>query len=209
MSSSFSEERLELGYDYGATGGPEFKTVITTVQSGFEHRNIMWSGRSRGSWDVGERKVIKSKLVYLRDFFRTHKGRGIGFRIKDWSDYEAKGSISISSSTTSFQLLKRYDPDPDDSSSLIDDRKIIKPVEDTFSFMKNNNDISSDCAVSTSTGVVTLSGAALGDGTINFSGEFDTPVRFDTDKFTSEFLATDDKEYVFFISSIPIIEIMI
>lgn len=203
MIPSFSEERLELGYDYGATGGPEFNVEVTEVSSGHENRNILWAGRSRGSWDVGGRNVIKTQLEYLRDFFRSHRGKGVGFRIKDWSDHEVSGTLILSPGQTTLQIIKKYT-----SGSVINSRDIKKPVANSFTFLIDSVECTS-CMLDITTGIVTLPAAATGGEEFKYSGEFDTPVRFDSNKFTAEFLATDDNESVFFVSALPIIEIMI
>ena len=49
---------------YGARGGPEFKTRVVTLASGFEQRNIDWE-RARGRWtiDTGAGRFAADVLV--------------------------------------------------------------------------------------------------------------------------------------------------
>ncbi len=90
----FAEQKLELGYDYGAVGGMRFKTTIIKKGDKQEQRNVDW-WLPLGRWQLGERTLLESdveginEVIELRDFHADRKGSKQGFRFKDWSDYKA------------------------------------------------------------------------------------------------------------------------
>lgn len=273
---SFIEERLDVGYDYGETGGPGFDTDIVELSSGHEHRNANWSD-ARGEWELGERNINKADKDYLLSFFRAVHGRAIGFRFKDWQDFEADGESLDPDGTPTVQLRKTYTLAGEDQV-----REIHKPVDDSVTMKRDGSDYTPS-SVDTETGVVTLEkdsdldiadvtaaspaavqteddhGLSTGDviyitGTgldeiddqawtitvtdddtftlddsdtsdtdgadngsvekyvqpdedLTWSGEFDVPARFDIDRFQARFVGTDDREYVYALSTLPVVEI--
>ena len=89
----FTEEKLELGYDYGAVGGMRFKTTIIKKGDKQEQRNVDW-WLPLGRWQLGERTLYQSdvqgidEVAQLQEFHSNRKGSKQGFRFKDWSDYK-------------------------------------------------------------------------------------------------------------------------
>ena len=77
------EEIIDLGYDFGTLGGPSFSTGIKANGAEFELRKSYWES-SLGSWDIGDRLLIRSELDYLIRLFRVCRGMAIPFRFKDW-----------------------------------------------------------------------------------------------------------------------------
>lgn len=120
----FHEVLLELDFDYGQVGGAEFDTVIETTASGREYPTPRWS-EARGKWQVGQRGVLKSELDYLIAFFRLRRGRYYGFRMKDWSDFEATDQAVTLDGSPTAQLVKRYQ-----DVAAFEDRIIKKPNAD-------------------------------------------------------------------------------
>lgn len=114
----FAEERLELGFDYGAEGGPEFATDIVVMASGHEARNQNWS-QARGRWQAGERIIGRAKKDYLLAFFRARRGRLQGFRFKDWSDWYAVDEPLAVTGGPAAQLIKAYQSGADADIRLI------------------------------------------------------------------------------------------
>jgi uncharacterized protein (TIGR02217 family) len=76
-------EVIDLGYDFGTLGGPSFSTGIKANAAEFELRKSRWDS-SLGSWDIGDRLLIRSELDYLIRLFRVCRGMAIPFRFKDW-----------------------------------------------------------------------------------------------------------------------------
>ena len=212
---AFAEVRLDTGYIiYGTSGGPMFSTGVVEVYSGSESRNSNWL-YAKGRWDYGERKVLEPEYVSIRNFFRARKGKAIGFRLKDWTDYKDEGNgilglTGLADGTVGpFQLVKKYS-----SGSDIDKRLIIKPVSGTVSLYDNGSLISpANYTLDTTTGKVTFSVAPTNGHTLTWVGEFDVAVRFDTDELKSRFdaavISTPGvvKSGVFYLFSLPIVEV--
>lgn len=184
---AFDEIRLPDDVERGAQGGPEFKTTILPLSSGFEKRNQDWSTQ-RGMWDVSYGIQSKDDLKDLIKFFYARRGRARGFRFKDWSDFEmVNQAIGIGDSTTGsdgnadFQIYKRYT-----SGSIDYDRVITKPVDLTVVVKVNSTTKIEDThySVDYATGIITFisPNRPTTGQTVNVACEFDVPVRFDTDK---------------------------
>lgn len=216
MSADFEEVRLEGSLIIeGAIGGPQFSTDVIVVRSGREKRNVNWS-QSRGRWELGERQIDTAELHHLVGFFRARQGRAQGFRWKDWADYQAtntpltrngvttQGQLGdgTGGEGTSYQLNKIYT-----SGSTTTTRKITKPTG-TISVYKNGVLQSSGYTLATTTGIVTFSVAPGGGDTLLWAGEFDVPVRFDTDEFRTRFdvVRVSDGEALHWLMSLPIVE---
>lgn len=155
----FVEERLDLGVDTGAEGGPEFSTDITEVLSGFEARNVNWSD-ARGRWDIGDRTLLRPELDTLLAFFRARRGQAVGFRFKDWADFSADTSTGLlgtgaGTGLPSYQMFKRYT-----SAGENQDRVIKKPVASSISIYKNNAALASGWSLDDTSGLVTFSATA-------------------------------------------------
>jgi uncharacterized protein (TIGR02217 family) len=217
MSADFEEVRLEANLIiYGAVGGPRFSTDVIVVRSGREKRNVNWS-HSRGRWELGEREIDTAELHSVGGFFRARQGRAQGFRWKDWADYQAtntpltrngvttQGQLGdgTGGEGTAYQLNKIYT-----SGATTTTRKITKPVSGTIQVYKNGILQSSGYTLDTITGVVTFTVAPGGADTLLWAGQFDTPVRFDTDEFRSRFdvVRTSDGEAIHWLMSLPIVE---
>lgn len=204
---AFSEVRLDMGVDYGATGGPMFNTTIVALTSGYEKRNINWS-KSRGRWQLGERCVNSAEKDELISFFHARQGRAHGFRFKDWSDFRATGQTIGSGDTvkTQFQLTKTY------SSAGVDYvRDIIKPVNGTVVVYIDGVKQLSGWSVDITTGVITFTNPPGNGVIVTADFEFDIPVRFDTDRFDVRFDAyrESDGEALFWLSSLPVVELRV
>jgi len=71
---------------FHAQGGPGYSTTVVSVQSGAEQRNSLWDeGLMR--WDVGHVPMTLTKYGPLIAFFRGVKGKAIGFRFQDFTDF--------------------------------------------------------------------------------------------------------------------------
>lgn len=156
---AFVEERLDLGVDTGAEGGPEFSTDITEVLSGFEARNVNWSD-ARGRWDIGDRTLLRPELDTLLAFFRARRGQAVGFRFKDWADFSCDTSTGIlgtgvGTGFPTYQLTKRYS-----NAGEHQDRAIRKPVAATVNVYKNAALQGTGWTLDSSTGIVSFSATA-------------------------------------------------
>jgi uncharacterized protein (TIGR02217 family) len=199
---SFVEERLVLCIDYGARGGPSFDTGVVTTRSGMDYRNVNWP-EAKGRWEVGNQVVTKEELKLITDFFHRRRGAAIGFRWKDWSEYELTRVPMVQISPVEYQVVKLYGADDVDKYQV----EIEKVVPGSVQLIANNTPLIFGWSVSSSTGRVKLDTPATGD--LLITCEYDKKVRFDVDTFETEFNAFDDytKQALYTISSIPIIEL--
>jgi uncharacterized protein (TIGR02217 family) len=173
---AFSEIRLPARLGFGSSGGVERRTDIVTLGSGFEQRSTPWAdGRRRYLIGGGVRAL--EEAVELIAFFEARRGRLYGFRFQDFSDYAAADQPigTGDGATTVFQLFKTYG---DAAGAYV--RPIIKPVAGTVSVAVAG--VAAPFTVDTTTGLVTLAAAPASGQAITAAFQFDTPVRFDTDR---------------------------
>jgi len=175
---SFVEVQFPADISYGSSGGPEYSTDIVETFSGYEQRNINWS-QSRAKYNATHGVKTPEQLEELIRFFRARQGRAIGFRFKDWTDYQATAqNIGTGDDIeTDFQMVKRYT-----NGSVTVTRIINKPVDN--SVLKIYLDAAlqmSGYTVDFSTGIVTFDTPPGVDVVVTAEFEFDVPVRFDTD----------------------------
>tara|TARA_B100001123_G_C15336700_1_gene1033125 strand:+ start:2672 stop:3271 length:600 start_codon:yes stop_codon:yes gene_type:complete len=175
---SFVETQFPTDISYGASGGAMFSTDIVETFGGHEQRNINWSA-ARGQWNVAHGVKSETQLAALIAFFRARRGRAIGFRFKDWSDYRAANQvIGIGNGILkSFQLVKSYS-----SGGVTVDRVITKPVAGTIHVFKDGVEQASGWSVDAATGIVTFTSTPANNAIISATFEFDVPARFDTDQ---------------------------
>jgi uncharacterized protein (TIGR02217 family) len=202
--SFFETPRFPERIAYGASGGASFTTMVVRTESGAEQRTAMWSYPLH-QWDVSQGVKSATDFAAVRGFFLAAKGRLHGWRFKDWSDYTAshtgdeKGIVTALTATT-FQAWKRYT-----SGSNTQDRKIVKPVTSTMEIKVSG--IVTAFTVDTTTGIVTIATAPAA-ANVTWSGEFDVPMRFDTDKLDARLIGrTGSKGLLAEWSAIPITEL--
>ena len=188
---SFHETRFPVSISLGAHGGPERRTDVVVLGSGFEERNTRWA-HSRRVYNAGYGVKSLDDLHAVIAFFEERRGRLHGFRWKDHADWKscAPGATpagidqSIGTgdgSRAQFPLLKRYG-----SLYAPYDRPITKPVAGTLkvAVAGSPRTAGTDFDVDATTGLVTFRTAQIpvAGATITAGFEFDVPVRFDTDK---------------------------
>lgn len=182
---------------YATTGGPRYSTTIATTKAGFERRNADWT-TPLGKWDIGERQVTLADLGDLLHFFHARKGRFEAFRFKDFADYRVDiGNCAlISLRNGAYQLAKAYGGTV---------RRITKPVIGSVRVLDINGAVL-DCHIDYSSGVVSQ---VVGEPA-SWEGEFDVAVRFDSDDFKHRFdhFDRDTKMGIFYVSSMPVVEVL-
>jgi uncharacterized protein (TIGR02217 family) len=188
---------------FWASGGAGFNTSVITLNSGFEQRNVNWAA-SRGRWDIsnGLRKPQDTAAVIA--FFRAMQGKAHGFRFKDFNDYTAtvaEGTFEATVITGLIRTVKKYQ-----AGALFSTRRINK-LTTVFNLYKSGvlQSFPSQYIYDVDQGFVQPVGfTTIGDYT--WSGEFDVPVRFDTDYMQGEREAQGGF-YVW--QSIPIVELRV
>jgi uncharacterized protein (TIGR02217 family) len=206
----FHNVRLSVDVERGAQGGPRFKTTLFSLSSGAEKRNIDWE-RVKSAWELGFGVTNRVEFQAIIEFFYAREGMAHSFRFKDWSDYTIAQQVigATDGSTTDFQLYKRY------SSGGIDyDRVIEKPLASGVQAWVNGlaqtvvydtAPTAIEVSITTLTGVVVLGAthAATSGLDIEIAGDFDVPVRFDTDQLDTNMLFFDAGS----IPNFPIVEV--
>lgn len=180
----FHDVQLSEEIERGAQGGPEFRTTVLELSSGFEQRNINWS-RTRGSWDISYGLDKKSNQEQVLAFFYARQGKAHTFRFKDWTDFEIGTTtpevvqeIAVGDAVEDrFQIIRRYS-----SGGFIFDREITRPVVGTVRVFLDSVEQVSGFTVDNSTGVVDFTVAPGVSVSVGIICEFDNPVRFDTDR---------------------------
>ena len=191
----FAEVQFPSEISYGSKGGPVFSTEIITSFSGHEQRCINWA-YARSRYDIGSGIKTEEQWHQLIAFFRARRGRAIGFRYKDWSDYRAINQvIGIGDGkATQFQLIKTYKSDSDyyeelpGSSHIFYRREIKKPIKNNiFAIYFNSRKIETETEtegiywIDFTTGIIEFASPPSQGASITADFEFDVPVRFDTD----------------------------
>lgn len=185
---SFHEVRLPARLAFGSTGGVERRTEIVTLGSGFERRSTPWA-QGRRRYLIGANLRSLDDMAALTSFFEARRGRLYGFRFRDFADFKSCAPGASMNATdqvlgqgdgarTGFMLLKRYGAD-----QVAPERRIAKPVEGTVRVAVGGiEQPEGTFAVDHTTGTVTLEEAPGAGVAVTAGFEFDTPVRFDTDR---------------------------
>jgi uncharacterized protein (TIGR02217 family) len=205
---AFHEARFPAGISFGSSGGPERKTEIVTLGSGFEERNAIWANSQR-RYDVGYGVKTLDDIHAVIGFFEARLGRLYGFRFKDFSDFKScapnadvtPADCALGTgdgSTTQFALRKTYQSG---AGSWV--RPIKKPVDGSVRVALNGVEQTTGWSVDTVTGLVTFSAAPESGVSVQAGFEFDVPVRFDSDSLSINLASFRTGE----IPSIPIVEI--
>ena len=184
------EIRFPTDIAYGSKGGPGYSTVISQTASGYESAILNWS-KSRHRYNVAYGERTQAQLEAVLAFFHAVRGRGYGFRFKDWADYKSCADSATptatdqaigtgNGATATFQLYKLYSYGGETYS-----RPITKPVSGTVKVAVAGvaKTITTHFTVSTVTGIVTFTAGNIPTTgqAITAGYEFDVPARFDSD----------------------------
>lgn len=182
----FNESRLLDCVAYGSEFGQEFNTRITELRSGHERRNINWTA-PLGRYSVIYQNLKEADHVLVKAAHMASHGSAIPFRFKDWSDFQAANQQigTGTGSAQTLQLVKRY---PFGPIELV--RQIKKPViAQIFEDGQPAN-----ATVNMNAGVVTITAAP--GSIITWTGEFDVPVRFDSDRLDCQPVARTGGRFI-------------
>ncbi len=180
LEYSFMERSFPTCVSFGSQGGPGFKTSVFTFDSGITADSIDWE-RMRARYEATFENATPAEVEEVENFFYGMRGKAIGFRYKDWSDYQISNqNVGVGTGTaTTFQIFKRYQ-----SGQNIFDRIIKKPVIassqislDGVSLLEGSDYFMVDSEGQIAFPTPPASGAIIRIDYI----EYDVPVRFDTD----------------------------
>lgn len=185
---AFHEVRFPASLSFGSVGGPERRTEIVTLASGFEERNTPWA-HSRRRFDAGMGLRSLDDLETVIAFFEARAGQLHGFRWKDWSDcksasarhdpaFDDQDIARGDGQQVTFQLIKSYVSGPARYA-----RPITKPVLNTVRAGVGGDELFPDThyTVNHATGAITFAQPPEPEAVITAGYEFDIPVRFATD----------------------------
>ena len=208
---NFHEVRFPAALSVGSSGGPERRTEIVALNSGFEERNSPWA-QSRRRYDAGLGVRSLDDLAELIAFFEARHGQLYGFRWKDWTDFRSCRPSATPSALdqvlgegdgvrTSFELVKAYA-----SGAQSYQRPVAKPVEGTVRVAVGGLPLAAgDYAVDHTSGRIELSVAAGEGARVTAGFEFDVPVRFDSDRIAASLAGFSAGE----VPSVPVIEVRV
>lgn len=179
-------ERIERGSQFG----PAFRNVIQEAIAGNEQRYAQWA-KCRGVGDLSYGLMVSSDPVgdfaAILAIWQAHRGSLYPFRFRDWSDYVATDEAfgTGDGEQTTFQLTKTYDPSQillNTPGSLLYVRNIaLLAAPPVIKINDVVQTVTEDYTIS-AIGAVTFVTAPEEDDDLTWSGEFDVPVRFDTDQ---------------------------
>lgn len=187
----FHEVKLSDAVEQGAAGGALFNNSHVRLRSGHRRTNINWS-QFLGRWDIAygimAMEATQSALFIheIRDFYNSKQGSAIGFRYKDWSDFEIgdfdnpttdNQSIGTGNdSLTTFQPFKRYL----DSASNLFDQTINKITTGRVAVLEDNvvQADPGDYSINLNTGLITFVVAPAGGVDVQVALDFEKPVHF-------------------------------
>lgn len=207
---AFHEVRFPASLSFGSLGGPERRTEIVTLASGFEERNTPWA-HARRRYDAGLGLRSLDDLAALLAFFEARAGQLHGFRWKDWADFKSCLPSRMPSfddqqigtgdgGETVFQLVKVYVSGP---SHYV--RPICKPVKDAVRVGVGGVELAEgqDFQVDHQTGLITFAASPAPDVMVTAGFAFDVPVRFDTDRIAVSMASFQAGE----VPQIPVVEV--
>lgn len=181
---TFHEIRFPTDLSFGASGGPERRTEIVTLGSGFEERNSPWAqSRRKFNAGLGLRKL--DDVHELIGFFEARHGRLYGFRWKDHADWKSCAPGSAVSAmdqtlgtgdgeTRIFPLVKCYA-----SGGKSYRRKIAKPVAGSVAAAVDG--VAETVTLDAAAGTIAFAAPPAPGAVVTAGFDFDVPVRFDTD----------------------------
>lgn len=209
---AFHDVRFPANLSFGSMGGPERRTEIVALASGFEERNTPWA-HARRRYDAGMGLRSLDDLSALIAFFEARAGQLHGFRWKDWSDYKSclpsrapgfDDQVIAQGDGVQrvFALTKTYSSGP---GRYV--RPIAKPVRDSVRAGIGGSELSAgqQYSVDHATGMVSFAAAPPAGVAITAGFEFDVPVRFDTDRIAVSVASFQAGE----IPDIPVIEVRV
>lgn len=172
----FNEARLLEDVAYGSEFGHRYKTQIKELKSGVEHRKGLWE-QPLGIYSVVYQNLLDGHANLVIDAHHACMGSLIGFRLKDYSDFEAINQV-IGFGTGAEQTLQLTKTYTFGTVSRI--REIYKPISSTVELFGDGSPL--PFSLEETTGLITFT--APGGAEITWSGEFDVPVRFADDEMS-------------------------
>ena len=172
----FSDHRFPTDVSYGMLSSTYFDTEIIETHTGNEYRNIR-NPFGRNKYSIVGAVRTNEQTRQLINFFRSVRGKAIGFRFKDWLDYQVVDQeICVADGRTKkYQLIKTYS-----LGTVLEVRKITKPVYGSVEIFLDNKKTRL-ANIDYDNGNITFPKPPKKGAKIKANFEFDVPVRFNTD----------------------------
>lgn len=169
---SFIEARLLDCVAYGTEGGPTWVTRRVGLKSGIVRRNAQRS-RPMYRFVVLYQNLQPQDHQAIIDAFNACRAGVYGFRLKDWSDFEATDQLVTvgTGAEQSIQLAKIYE---------FGNQNISRPIRKLISASLTDDSAPLAASIDLNTGIATFT-ASVG-GIVRWSGVFDVPVMFEQDE---------------------------
>lgn len=183
--------RFPVGYRYGNTASPTWSETITQTTSGFEDRNRNWQF-SKMVYQIVMGPNMADDILEAYEFWMALAGPDVGFRFKDWVDYKSCRTTQNAAATDQplifipgspgggWQITKQYV-----KGAQATQRTILKPVQGTIQIadviagVAHLKTEGTHYVIDYTSGLVSVFFSP--GGTLTWGGEFDVPVRFDSD----------------------------
>lgn len=186
MTTFLESPRFPRPPSLGYRSKPRYSNTHTERAGGHERTNINWSMPLHVYYC--EIEHAEEDISEVLEFWHAVCGDGYGFRWKDWNDYKScRGhltpaatdqplQLSVEGSPTAYQFVKQYT-----KGVLTRTRPIRKPVAGTILIADNGvlKTETTDYSIDYSAGLVDLHFSPVGP--LTWGGEFDVPVRFESD----------------------------
>jgi uncharacterized protein (TIGR02217 family) len=185
---SFAEVRIPLGVNYGVVGGPNWSTTAIVTGDGKEQRISNWSEPLHTySFSRGDRNPLnEAEKNQILNFFNQRRGREIGFRYRDWADWQTgRQALGVSNgSMTVFQLLKLYN-----WGNSYWFRPIEKPVIGSVRVWLDDSELFANWQLDPTDGRIIFGSPVAAGVQVWASCDFDIPVRLKNDRLETRYLA--------------------
>lgn len=180
---SFIETRLLDRLALGTQGGPTWSTRQVALANGIVRRNAQRS-RPLHRYAILYQNLLPDQHKAVLDAFNACRGGVFGFRLRDPSEFQAVNQIigTATGASQTLQLAITYTFGSGGTQQSVV-RPIRKPVAGVV--IRANGSVVAGATVDTTTGLATFTATA--GQTITWSGDFDVPVRFESDQLIAEF----------------------
>jgi uncharacterized protein (TIGR02217 family) len=189
------EDFIEAQFDpcpgYTFSSSPRWSTRIVSLTNGDESRNGNWR-RALRSFKAPLFNVKQDVADAVWACFYATRGPLYGFRFKDWADFRAdRTTLGLApAGTASVQLSKYYAFGPTGYN-----RPIYKPVAGTVTVYQDS--VAKAGSLDPTTGLFTPTTAWTEGAVLTWSGEFDVPVRFETDELPLTIDSASEGDYIY------------
>jgi uncharacterized protein (TIGR02217 family) len=209
---AFPVYRLPPEVERGMVGGPTYQNVIAEAVSGTEQRVRVWA-KCRGEWQLSYtilgNEEMNTTFRAVVALFRAHFANLYPFPFKDWGDYQLDDDWigNGDGTTTAFQIVKVYDPSEillGTQGALIYMREIYLPRPGLVVKVNGVTQTLTTHYTVSATGLITFVTAPASGHAVTVTGEFDVPVRFNTNRLD----LTINENSIAEIGSLPIREVI-